>query len=115
MNIQITTDPVPLRIDQDEVIRVSNTRVTLYTVVKAFNEGSFAEEIVADYPSLNLADVYSVISFYLNRRDEIDRYLHERSQQAIEIRQQNKKRFSSSGIRERLLARRHQENTLERA
>ncbi|MEO0869309.1 MAG: DUF433 domain-containing protein, partial [Cyanobacteria bacterium J06642_11] len=38
-------------------------------------EGATAEEIVEQYPSLQLADVYSVISYYLRRKTEVDAYL----------------------------------------
>ena len=106
MAIEITTKPVPLAMDSDGVIRVAETRVTLDTVVAAFNEGATAEEIVADYPSLDLADVYAVISYYLHKRADVDTYLSKRQQQAREIRQQNEARFDPHGIRDRLLARR---------
>ena len=68
MTIQITTEPVPLAMDADGVIRVGGTRITLDTVVATFNEGATAEDIIADYPVLNLADVYAVISFYLRSK-----------------------------------------------
>lgn len=67
MSLVIESPPVPLNIDMDGVIRVGNTRVTLDTVVAAFKEGATAEEIVWQYPSLSLADVYAVIGYYLQR------------------------------------------------
>ncbi len=91
--------------DADGVIRIGGSRVTLDTVVDAFDAGATAEEIVQQYPSLNLADVYSVIGYYLRRRSEIEDYLQQRRQQAVEIRKQNESRFEAKGIRERLLAR----------
>ncbi len=62
MAFTINTEPVPLLTDKDGVVRVGGTRVTLDTVVAAFKEGATAEEIVQQYPSLELADVYAVIS-----------------------------------------------------
>jgi len=53
-----------------------------------------------------LADVYSVIAYYLRRRAEVDAYLQQRRELAEKIRKQNESRFDPSGIRERLLARR---------
>jgi len=98
-------EPLPLEPDADGVIRVGKTRVTLDTVVAAFNEGATAEEIVQQYPSLSLADVYSVIAYYLNRRADVDAYLEQRRENAVKVREENERRFPPAGIRERLLAR----------
>lgn len=106
MTLTINTEPVPLLTDKDGVVRVGGTRVTLDTVVAAFNEGATAEEIVQQYPSLELADVYAVISYYLRSHSGVEAYLRKRHKQAEEIRKQNEARFDPHGIRERLLARR---------
>ena len=105
MTLTIPVLPVPLNYDADGVLRVGETRVTLDTVVIAFNKGSTAEEIVHQYPSLHLADVYQVISYYLQKTDEINAYLNDRHKIAKEIRQENESRFDPHGIRERLLSR----------
>ena len=104
--IAIISEPTPLRVDADGVVRVGSTRVTLDTVVFAFQEGLSAEEIVQQYPTLDLGDVYAVISYYLKRRFEVDRYLAERQSEAEEIRRQNEARSGTPEIRKRLLARR---------
>jgi uncharacterized protein (DUF433 family) len=91
--------------DAHGVARVGGTRVTLDTVVHAFNQGATAEEIVQQYPALNLADVYGAIAYYLHVRTDVDAYLEQRQQQARRIRQENEARFATAGIRERLLAR----------
>lgn len=101
-----TTERVPIQTDADGVIRVGGTRVTLDTVVAAFDAGATAEEIVQQYPSVALADVYSVIGYYLRHPSEVRAYLTHRQRQSVEVRQQNERRFDPSGIRERLLARR---------
>jgi len=105
MTIQITNEPVPLAMYANGMVRVGGTRITLDTVIAAFNEGATAEDIVADYPVLNLADVYAVISFYLHKRAEVDAYLSQRGQQARQTRQENEARFGPHRIRERLPAR----------
>src|SRR5712691_2213406 len=51
-----TTEVIPLTADANGVLRVGNTRVTLDTVLAAFADGATAEEIVQQYPSLQLAD-----------------------------------------------------------
>ncbi|KRT63301.1 MAG: protein of unknown function DUF433 [Candidatus Dadabacteria bacterium CSP1-2] len=106
MSFLIATEPIPLEIDADGVVRVGGTRVTLDTIVAAFDEGATAEEIVQQYPSLLLADVYAVIGYYLRRRPEVEAYLRQRQQQASEVRSQNESRFDPRGVRNRLLARR---------
>jgi uncharacterized protein (DUF433 family) len=106
MTMLTTTETIPLESDAEGVIRVGKTRVTLDTIVTAFTDGATAEEIVQQYPSVLLADVYSVIGYYLRRRAEVEAYLKRRQQQAAEIRQQNETRFDPAGIRERLLVRR---------
>ena len=105
----IAAKPIPLETGVDGVVRVSGTRVTLDTVVAAFNEGATAEEIVYQYPSLDLADVYAVIAYYLQRRPQVEAYLRQRQGQADEARKQNEVRSDPFGIRERLLARRAEE------
>jgi len=104
--LELVQEPLALRVDDSGVIRVGQTRVTLDIVVEAFNEGATAEEIVYQYPTLNLADVYSVIGYYLHRRAEVDAYLAERRERAAQVQRENEARHSSVGIRERLLARR---------
>ena len=106
MTILTPTEIIPLHTDADGVIRVSRTRVTLDTVVQAFDEGATAEEIAQQYPSLPLADVYSVIGYYLHRQAEVSAYLGQRRKHAAEIRQQNEARSNPVGVRLRLLERR---------
>ncbi|MEH2182642.1 DUF433 domain-containing protein [Nostoc sp.] len=105
MFLTVATDPIPLSLDSDGVVRVSKTRVTLDTVVVAFLESVTAEEIVEQYPSLQLADVYSVIGYYLRRKTEVDAYLKIRQERATQVRQENERRFNPIGIRNRLMAR----------
>lgn len=88
------------------MIRVGRTRVTLDTVVYAFNHGATAEEIVQQYAALRLGDVYAIIAYYLHAQAEVDAYLQQRERQAAAVRRQNEQRFERAGIRERLLARR---------
>ena len=106
MVFSIDTQPIPLVTDTDGVVRVENARVTLDTIVSAFLEGATAEEITYQYPPLNLADVYSVIAYYLRRRTDVEEYLRQRQQQADNVRQKNEDLFPPHGVRARLLARR---------
>lgn len=107
MSLTISTEPVPLLRDSDGVMRIGNTRVTLETVIGGFLDGAAAEEIAYQYPSVELADIYAVIAYYLRRRSEVDAYLRRRQEQTNAVQRQNETRFDPSGVRERLLARRH--------
>ena len=106
MSITLSAETLPLRIDHDGVVRVGKTRVTLDTVLGAFQEGATAEEITHRYPSVDLADVYAVIAYYLRHRPEVEEYLDRRRQVAAEVQRQNERQFDPHGIRDRLLARR---------
>ena len=106
MPLVIVNEPIALELAADGVWRVGGTRVTLDTVVAAFNEGATAEGIAQQYPSLKLADVYSVIGYYLRRRQEVDDYLKERQRASERVRQENERRVPEQSLRERLLARR---------
>jgi uncharacterized protein (DUF433 family) len=57
---------------------VAATRISLDSVVYAFNRGESPEQILEDYPLLNnLARVYGAIAFYLDHKADIDQYLEE--------------------------------------
>jgi uncharacterized protein (DUF433 family) len=105
MGLTIKKEQVPLTLNSDGVMRVGGTRVTLDTVIAAFREGATAEEIVYRYPSLHLADVYAVLSYYLRQQPEVDTYLRQLRKIAEQVRQQNQDRFNPHNIRERLLSR----------
>lgn len=108
MSLAATVEPVPLTADADGVIRVGKTRVTLDTVVAAFREGMTPEGIIEQYPSLVLAEVYSVIGYVLRHAAEVEAYLQDRRLTADQVRRENETRFDPIGVRDRLLARRRQ-------
>jgi uncharacterized protein (DUF433 family) len=106
MNATNVLERVPIHTDADGVVRVAGTRVTLDTIVDAFDAGATAEEIAQQYPTVPLVDVYSVITYYLRHKPEVDAYLKDREVLSERIREEDERRFPSTGIRERLLARR---------
>ncbi len=106
MSLAIAVERLPLAEDEDGVMRVGGTRVALDTVVGAFSDGASAEDIVSMYPSLDLADVYAVIAYYLRRRADVDAYLRRREEAGAAARAENEARFDPQGVRDRLLARR---------
>ncbi|MGH8907026.1 MAG: DUF433 domain-containing protein [Egibacteraceae bacterium] len=105
MLLVVHPEPVPLATDSEGIIRVGGSRVTLDAVISAFHAGATAEEIAQQYPALALADVYSVLTYYLRHQKEVDDCLCGRRLQADRVRARNEARFDPSGIRDRLLAR----------
>lgn len=66
------------------------------------------EGIVEQYPSLRLAEVYSVIGYFLTHPEEVATYLRSRQQLGEKVRRENEASFDPTGVRDRLLARRRQ-------
>jgi hypothetical protein len=50
MTLLVETQPIPLTLGADGVIRVGGTRITLDTVIYAFLDRASAEEIAQQYP-----------------------------------------------------------------
>lgn len=105
MTISISAQAVPLLTDKTGIVRVVGSRVTLDTIVATYEQGATPEEIVLHYPTLNLADVYSIVGYYLHNQAEVNEYLAEQKVQAVEIRQKIEANSNVAEIRERLLAR----------
>ena len=106
MTITAEPQPVPLSADTHGVMRVGGTRVTLDILVHAFRSGSSPEEIREQYPTLDLADIYSVLAYYLRHTAEVDTYVAEQEIQRDRARAEMTPRFPTEGIRARLIARR---------
>jgi len=78
----------------------------LEIIIRSFQDGASPETIVHRYSTLSLADVYSVIGYYLRHQAIVEAYLNQREQLAESV----QKRVSSqqsdlSLIRSRLLSR----------
>ncbi len=67
---------------------VAGTRISLDSVVYAFNRGDSPQRILDQFPLLDkLARVFGAIAFYLDHKTQIDKYLEE-----------TKREFEASGI-----------------
>ena len=68
-------------------VSVSETRVSLDSIVYEFRRAVSPEAIVANFPTLTLEQVYGAIAFYLSKQSEIDEYLR-KSEEAYETARQ---------------------------
>ncbi|WP_119279732.1 DUF433 domain-containing protein [Calidithermus roseus] len=76
------SEKVPLVTEPSGDVRVEGTRIFLEQIVRAFNEGKTPEEIHYSYPSLDLADIYSILTYYLRHRSEVDAYVSRQTAKA---------------------------------
>jgi uncharacterized protein (DUF433 family) len=105
MTLTVEPQPIPLTTTLEGVVRITGTRVPLETVVRAFYAGATPEEIVQDFPSVMLAQVYAVLAYFLAHRAEVDAYVAERTRVSVAARDAHQALFNPVGVRARLLAR----------
>jgi uncharacterized protein (DUF433 family) len=113
----LTFEPitVPLHMDTTGTVRVSRTRVTLDTIITAYNAGESPEGIAVGYPSVPLADIHATLAWYLEHRAQVDAYLQKRAEEGAAWRHFWESRYDKQAIRERLLARRAEMEAQQRA
>lgn len=68
---------VPLTLTEDGAIRIVGSRVSLESVMYHYKAGATPERIACKFPFLRLADIYSVVAYYLNHRESVEEYLRE--------------------------------------
>jgi uncharacterized protein (DUF433 family) len=57
---------------------IAGTRISLDSVVYAFNRGDSPGRILEKFPLLDrISRIYGAIAFYLDHKDDIDKYLEE--------------------------------------
>jgi uncharacterized protein (DUF433 family) len=105
-----TTMTVPLTTTEFGTIRVGNSRVSLDSVVYHYEQGATAERIAESFPSLDLAEIYAVIAYYLANRKSVQEYLRRQEAEADALQQQiesdPKQQKATNQLRERIRARR---------
>jgi len=84
--LPLQAESPPLRLDEGGVIRVGNSRISLDLIVEQYENGTTPEDMVRAYDTLVLADVYSVISYYLRHRDLVRTYLKWREEEGEVLR-----------------------------
>lgn len=98
---------IPLVRLENGVYRVTGTRIPLERIVECYQEGMTPEDMVRDFDTLRLADVYIVISYYLDHKEAVEEYMREQKQEAEAIRRMiEASQPRHADLREELLARR---------
>jgi uncharacterized protein (DUF433 family) len=100
--LRVDNEKIPLSADENGLLRVAGTRVTLDCVVEMFDQGASPEEIAHEYDSLKLDDVYAVITYYLRHGDEVRAYLKGQQKESEAARREFDARFPDH-LREKLL------------
>ena len=81
-------DAVPLRYDSDGNIRVTDSRITIETIVCCLEMGDTPEDIQDGFPSLTLDQINAIIGWYLNNQADVDEYIREGEEEAEKLRQE---------------------------
>jgi uncharacterized protein (DUF433 family) len=85
MTLVIHNDPIPLHMDKQGDLQLQSTDIRFAWVIQQFQQGASPEAIVERQHTLELANVYAVIAYYLRHQDEIDEYLKQWGQHQAEV------------------------------
>lgn len=77
--------------------RIAGHRIRVQDIVLWTEQGQSADQIVAGFPQLSLADVYGALTYYHDHREEIDREIREDDEFAARMKAQ-----SGPGLLDRL-------------
>jgi uncharacterized protein (DUF433 family) len=103
----VQSESPPIFEEASGALRVGNSRVLLELVIQDFQDGATPEAITQRYDTLSLADVYSVIAYFLRHKSEVEDYLVRREQRAAEVKNRVERQQSDlSEVRARLQSRR---------
>lgn len=91
--MELIIDPLPMAVDEDSMVRIAGTRITLDTIVGAYKRGDTPDEILDGFPSLSLADIHTVIAYYLRHREMVDAYIAGNHRAAAEALREYEARF----------------------
>jgi len=78
--------------DRDGGYYIAGSRVSLDSVVYAFQRGESPEGIVDSFPALTLEQVFGAVAFYLANRESIDAYLRDGRTEFARMRDEARRR-----------------------
>ncbi|MGA1283328.1 MAG: DUF433 domain-containing protein [Prochlorothrix sp.] len=64
---------------------ISGTRISLDSIIHAFQQGLSPESITQNYPLLTLEQVYGALTFYLANRADLEAYLQAEEKQFVQM------------------------------
>lgn len=76
LNVPQSID-LPIQTDENGVVRVSGTRVTLHTLITAYNNGYTPNDIHDAFSTVPLPDIYAIISYYLANQAAVDAHIRQ--------------------------------------
>lgn len=114
-DLTIHDDRVPLHKWPDGSVRMGKTRVLFHLVVEAFRRGNDPEQIVRMYRTLDLADTYAAVAYYLRHKDEVHQYLRELDTEAEQLRKEIEARQGPPRVTREMLEARRKAREAERA
>jgi uncharacterized protein (DUF433 family) len=92
-------------------IRVRGTRVGIETILHDYlNNGLFAEDIAARYPTLTIEQVYATLTYYWHSREQVEAYLRQVDEAIAQQRREQDEHPSPAVLRLRSLARQRDEH-----
>jgi uncharacterized protein (DUF433 family) len=97
--------PPSLHWHPDGEIRLVGHRIGLHHFVYYYNQGFTAEMILCQFPTLELATIHKVIAFYLDQREEVDRYAARYQAELDQLRSAGAHAPSVAEVRKRLESR----------
>ncbi len=62
---------------------IKGTRITVRLIAALVKSGYTPEDILRDYPHLNLAQIYDAVSFYFDHKEEIEQEIEENKIQNV--------------------------------
>lgn len=87
MTLVLEPRVIPLTRLENGVYRVTGTRIPLERIIEEYKAGATPEEIVFSFDTLRLSDVYTLIGYYLEHKEEVEQYLREEEKLAEQVRQ----------------------------
>lgn len=103
--VALEAEPVPLVRDAAGRLMVAGTRVPLDTLVAAFKQGESPEAIHENYDTVALADIYSILGYYLGHRPAVEAYLAEQERLGEELQARIEAAVRPDDLRAKLMAR----------
>ena len=84
--LDLSPHPVPLYwAEGGQVVRVCSTRISLEHLITQYHLGYTPQMIAESCPTVGLANVFSVIAYYLHNKEAVHAYFRESDERSDEI------------------------------